>query len=134
MDTDDARAFISKLVAAGMVPSIAQAAPEIALVVQGRGFVDPCDWLQLGLFDGRPCVWLAGSDRGHLSIPQHELNANLGDAIPADEFYASYERIGLQSNGKVEVCRHKKTGEIRYVGRPFNPVRKWWQLWRKPRS
>jgi len=134
MNTDDASTFISRLVDAGLAPLMAQAASEIALVVQGHGFSSPCDWLQLGLFEGYPCVWLAGSDRGHLFIPQHELNADLGEAIPTDEFYASHERIGLRANGKVEVYRHRKTGKILYVGRPFNPVIKWWQFWRRPRG
>lgn len=70
MNTDDARTFISELVGAGLAPSMAQAASEIALAVQGHGFPTPCDWLQLGLFEGYPCVWLAGSDRGTLFIPQ----------------------------------------------------------------
>jgi hypothetical protein len=132
INTDDARIFIGRLVEAGLAPSIPQSASEIALVVQGHGFSSQCDWLQLGLFEGHPCAWLAGSDRGSLFIPQHELNADLGEAIPTDEYYASYERIDLRAGGRVEVYRHRKTGKILYVGRPFNPVRKWWHFWRNP--
>jgi tetratricopeptide (TPR) repeat protein len=52
----------------------------------------------------------------------------------ADELREYFEFIGLKANGKVEVYRHKTTGELRYVGRPFHPVRKWWQFWRRPRQ
>ena len=125
----DARTFFNRLVGAGLAPSSAEAASEIALVLQGQRFVYPCDWLQLGLFDGRPAVWLAGTDRGSLFIPRGDLNSDIGPPIP--EFRESYELIGLKSNGKVEVYRHKTTGEVRYVGRPFHPVRKWWQFWKR---
>jgi tetratricopeptide (TPR) repeat protein len=101
------------------------------LVTQGQGFDHPCDWLQLGLFDGHSCAWLAGSGRGDLFILEHDLNSKL-IATNADEFRESFDFVGLEANGKVEVYRHKKTGEIRYVGRPFHPSRKWWQFWKSP--
>src|SRR5947209_6051739 len=46
----------------------------------------------------------------------------------------TFELIGLKANGTVEVYRHKTTGELRYVGRPFNSVRKWWQFWKRPQE
>lgn len=131
MVQNDAQTFINRLGAAGLAPSPTQAASEIALVIQGHGFFYPCDWLQLGLFDGRPCVWLAGTDRGRLFIPQLELNGSIDPPIRAEEFRESFEFIGLEANGKVEVYRHKTTGELRYIGRPFHPVRKWWQFWKR---
>ena len=126
----DARTFINHLATVGLVPSLPEAPSEIVLVIQGHGFAYPCDWLQVGLFDGRPCVWLAGMDRGDLFMPQTELNANIA-AIGAEELRESFELIGRRAGGKVEVYRNKTTGELRYVGRPFHPVRKWWQFWKK---
>jgi len=125
MVTDDARMFTSRLVDVGLV-----ARTEIALVTQGQGFDYPCDWLHLGLFEGHPCAWLAGSDRGSLFIPECDLNSKIV-ATTAEEFRKSFEFVGLKANGKVAVYRHKKTGEIRYVGRPFHPSRKWWQFWKR---
>ena len=131
MVTDDARIFISRLVDAGLASSVAEARTEIALVTQGQGFDYPCDWLQLGLFDGHPCAWLAGSDRGSLFIPEFDLNSKIV-TTSAEEFRESFEFVGLKANGKVAVYRHKKTGEIRYLGRPFHPAHKWWQFWKRP--
>jgi hypothetical protein len=127
----DAQIFANRLLAAGLAPSPAEAASEIALVIQGRGFFYPCDWLQFGLFEGYPSVWLAGTDRGTLFIPQAELNSGIAPPIREEEFRESFEFIGLKANGKVEVYRHKTTGELQYVGRPFHPVRKWWQFWKR---
>ena len=130
MTTTDARRFMDQLVAAGLAPSVANANALIALVAEGHGFVEACDWLRLGLFDGHPCVWLASSDRGTLFIPQLELNSKMV-TFDAAEFREMCEYVGLRDNGKVEVYRHKKTGETLYVGRPFQPGRKWWQLWKR---
>ena len=128
MATIDAQTFVRQLVAAGLAPSLEEAHSDIALVIQGRGFAHPCDWLQLGLFDGRPSAWLANADRGALCIPKWELNSGIAD-LNSKEF----EFAGLTGNGKLEVYRHRKTGEIRYVGRPYRPVvRKWWQIWKRP--
>jgi hypothetical protein len=126
----DARSLINQLVAAGLVSSREELVSEIALVFQEQGFAYPCDWLQLGLFDGRPCAWLANTDRGNLFIPRGDLTGEIV-AYPVEEFRQQFELIGLKSSGKVEVYRHKLTGEVRYVGRPFNPVRKWWQFWNR---
>jgi hypothetical protein len=120
----DARAFINALASQGMASSMAELHAEIALLIQGHGFSYSCSWLQFGLFDGRPCVWLSGTDRGDLFIPKVDLDSDV-IAISGEEF----ERIGFED--KIEVYRHKKTGELRYVGRPFHPARKkpWWQFW-----
>jgi hypothetical protein len=131
MAHDDARTFINHLVANGLASSLAEATSEIALVVQGHGFVYSCDWLQLGLFDGRPSVWLAGAVRGRLFLPQSELTSGIPRPIRLEELGESFEFIGLKANGKLEVYRNKTTGELRYVGRPFHPVWKWWQVWKR---
>ncbi len=124
----DARTFINYLRAAGLDQT--ETGAEVALAVQGHGFLYPCDWLQFGLFDGRPCVWLAGTDRGSLFIPKCEL-----DFVPVlmsgEGVCDDYEWVGLKCNGKVEVYRNKTSSELRYVGRPFSPVRKWWQFWKR---
>jgi hypothetical protein len=120
----DARTFINTLASQGMASSIAELHAEIALFIQGHGFSHSCSWLQSGLFDGRPCVWLSGTDRGDLFIPKADLHTDV-IGISDEEF----ESIGFKN--KVQVYRHKKTGELRYVGRPFHPAKKkpWWQFW-----
>src|SRR2546428_1019185 len=130
----DAQTFANRLAATGLALSPAEAASEIALVIQGQGFFSPCNWLQLGLFEGCPSVWMAGTDRGTLSIPEFELNSAMDPLIRVEELRESFELIGLKANGTVEVYRHKTTGELRYVGRPFNSVRKWWQFWKRPQE
>jgi len=127
----DAQIFVNRLVAAGLTLLPTETASEIALVIQGLGFFYPCDWLQLGLFEGYHSLWLAGTDRGTLFIPEAELDSGIEPPIREEEFRESFEFIGLKANGKVEVYRHKTTGELRYVGRPFRPVRKWWQFWKR---
>jgi tetratricopeptide (TPR) repeat protein len=131
MVQNDAQTFANRLGAAGLAPSLTEAASEIALVIQGQGFFYPCDWLQLGLFEGYPSVWLAGTDRGTLFIPELDLNSGMAPPIRQSELRESFDFIGLKANGKVEVYRHKTTGALRYVGRPFHPVRKWWQFWKR---
>ena len=131
MAVEDARRFMNQLVAAGLAASVEEAHSEIALVTQGQGFMSVCNWLQLGLFDGRSCAWLAGADRGNLCIPEFELNSKI-DTFNAGEFHETFELVSLRGNGKIEVYRHKKTGKKFYRGRPFRPPRKWWQFWKKP--
>lgn len=131
MTTIDAQTFIRQLVAVGFAPTLEEAHSEIALVAQGEGFIYPCAWLQIGLFDGHHCAWLANTDRGNLFIPRSEQNSDIV-TLSSEEFRKKYELIGLRDNGRVEVYRHRENGEIRYVGRPYPPVlRKWWQFWKK---
>jgi hypothetical protein len=128
----DARLFIARLLEAGIVPPGSEASSEIALIVEGVGFLHPCDWLQLGLFDGRPAAWSAGSDRGKLFISGWEIESSATplQSLSAKELRESYESVGIKS--RVETYRHKTTGELIYVGRPFHavPGRKWWQFWK----
>jgi hypothetical protein len=118
MVQSDAQTFVNRLRAAGFEASSATTGSEIAVLVEGRGFLSPCDWLQFGLFDGHPAVWLAGSDRGSLFIPHFELNSSAA-LIDAKEFCEQFEFAGLRLNGKLQVLRHKTTGQLRYIGRPF---------------
>ena len=127
----DARTFIAQLVAAGIVPSENETAAEIVLIVQGKEFLYPCDWLQVGLFDGRLAAWLAGTDRGNLFISQSEAEASTPlQAISNEELRASYEFLGMKD--KLGVYRHKTTRQLMYIARPFHPARprKWWQFWK----
>jgi hypothetical protein len=129
----DARSFIARLLAAGIVPREKEASSEIALIVEVVGFVYPCDWLQIGLFDGRPTAWLAGSDRGKLAITRWEFEStSLPQRVSQQDLRDFYEFLGIK--GKVEVYRHKTTREFMYVGRPFHamPDRKWWQFLETP--
>jgi hypothetical protein len=131
MTREDAETFIHRLVAAGVAPSLQEAHSQIALIEQGHGFAYPCDWLQLGLFDGRPCVWLANQDRGDLFLPKSDLDPATMSSYTIKEFKEMFELTGVKDN--VEVYRHRATGEIRYVGRPFRSApRKWWQIWKRP--
>lgn len=129
----DARFFIARLLESGIVPLGDEPSSEIALVAEGRGLLYPCSWIQLGLFDGRPAAWLAGSERGKLAIGlrEFELGAKPLQCFRPEELRESYESLGIKN--RVETYRHKVTGELIYVGRPFHAVvqRKWWQFWKE---
>lgn len=127
----DARTFANSIATAGLAPLGTDVSSEIALVRQGQGFAYPCDWLQLGLFDGRLAVWLRGADRGDLYLPEAEINAQ-GTIVPitTEQLRADYEFVGLKNGGKTEAYRHKTTGKPLYVARPYYPERKWWQFWK----
>jgi hypothetical protein len=131
---NDARSFIARLLEAGIVPPENEASSEIALIVEGMGFLYPCEWLQIGLFDGRPAAWLASSGRGKLAINRWEFEVSTTplQRISQEDLRDSYEFLGLKD--KVEAYRHKTTGKVLYVGRPFHamPDRKWWQFWKRP--
>jgi hypothetical protein len=127
----DARRFIVELIADGLVQSAEESWTEIALAVQGVGFKHPCDWLQLGLFDGHPAAWLAGTDRGDLHIPHVLDEPSTMRPIKLSEFRKSWDlTVFLKMRGRVDVYRHKVTGERCYVARPFRPQQKWWQFWK----
>lgn len=129
MVSEDARTFINRLVSAGLVASPDKTHEEIALVQEGRGFCFPCDWLQLGLFEGHPCAWLAGADRGNLYLLEHERSGKV-QTMASGEFDRTHERIGFKARGRIDVYRHKESCEIRYVSRPFRPAKKWWEFWK----
>lgn len=131
MVQSDAETFINRLRAADLTLSPEEFPSQIAVTVQGHGFLTPCDWLQLGLFDGHPSVWLAGADCGELYFPQGQLNCNV-TTLTAEELRRDFELVG--STDGTEVYRHKATGEMRYVGRAFGPVRKQWQFWKRWRK
>ncbi len=99
-------------------------------MAEGMGLLDPCDWLQVGLSDGRPAAWLAGTDRGNLFLAQSELRPTPMHAISNQELHESCEFLGMKD--QVAVYRHKRTGQIMYIARPFHPAppRKWWQFWK----
>jgi len=127
----DAQRFIAQLVADGLVQSTEKAWAEIALVVQGVGFRHSCDWLQLGLFNGHSAAWLAGADRGDLYIPQYLLDEpSTMRPIDLSEFRKSWDLSVLKTRGRVDVYRHKITGERCYVARPFRQQQQWWQFWK----
>jgi hypothetical protein len=127
----DARRFIIELIADGLVQPAAESWTEIALVVQGVGFRHPCDWLQLGLFDGHPAAWLVGTDRGDLHVPHVLDEPSAMRPINLKEFRKSWDLIVfLKMRGRLDVYRHKVTGERCYVARPFRSERQWWQFWK----
>jgi hypothetical protein len=74
------------------VSSGIEATAEVAVTVEGQGFLYLCDWLRLGLFDGRPAAWLTGTDRylsGYLTDDEYRELQNrlaaapeLGDVMP----------------------------------------------------
>lgn len=131
MVEEDARTFIAQLVAAGIESSEKEAAAEIAVFVEGKGLLYPCDWLQVGLFDGRPGAWLTGTEQGNLFISQADAEFSTPlQVISNKNLLDSYEFLAAQD--KVEAYRHKTTGEVIYIGRPFHPVlaRQWWQFWK----
>jgi tetratricopeptide (TPR) repeat protein len=129
----DAKRFIVQLIADGLAPSAEEAWTEIALLVEGFGFRNPCDWLQTGLFDGRPAAWLAGADRGDLYLPHQSLVDQPSGmrAVNLSDYRKSWDWTVLKNRGRVDAYRHKVTGERRYVARPFRAHQPWWQFWKR---
>ena len=131
MVESDARSFVAQLAAVGIVLFGSEATAEVAVTVGAQGFLYPCDWLQLGLFDGRPATWLAGTDRGNLFMSQLDCEHNSSiQMLSNKELRESYDFVGVK-NG-VESYRHKKGGELLYIGRTSYsaPGRRWWQVWK----
>src|SRR5262249_36553780 len=65
----DAEHFVAQLAARGLTPYRDNAAEDVVLVRQADGPLVPCDWLELGRYQGALIAWLAGVDVGDLHVP-----------------------------------------------------------------
>ena len=132
MTLEDALAFIAHLQAAGLRINEPEMFREIALVDQIRGFHHPCDWLEFGTVEGLPAVRLVGSEHERIVIPDFEFESKALIPIPKAELERYWELVRTQEN--VQVYRHKRIGEIVYVGRTQSQVsRKWFrfEFWKR---
>jgi hypothetical protein len=104
----DAWTFTSEVATASLAMTETGLASQIAVVRQREGFAYPCDWLQLGLFDGNPAAWLAGEDRGSLYIPEAERTASI-DLTPTEGLRTTFDFVGLKGDRKGEVSQTRVT-------------------------
>jgi hypothetical protein len=133
----DARVFFGQLVAAGVAQTQSELEGKVAVFVQGVGFLNPCDWLEIGLVrvggQPQPVAWMAGRDRGHVfSSPGEAEWIESGSSFELLDL-KNFDYVGATGGGR-ETRREKSTDRLVYVGRAYPPVpqRKWWQYWRHP--
>jgi hypothetical protein len=115
MTPGDADVFVAQLAIRGLVPSRTSGGAEDVAMANPAGPITECDWLAFTYWDGIPCAWLAGADRGPLFAPagwspekrlRHMSQAEIRERL---EF--------VRSEGNVDVYREKATGKECYVGR-----------------
>lgn len=114
MVLEDASAFIEWLRSVGFVVLRDGRSAEVALTNRTYGFLYPCDWLEMGLFEGRPIAWMKGTEPGELFIPDFEWNSETFETRTSD-FEEQYQYVETRNN--VEVYRNKTTGQEVYIGR-----------------
>lgn len=105
---------------------------EIAVTRQERGLIVPCDWLDTGVFEGRPIAWLAGTEPETAYIPECDMESSLAAVLTQGELKAKYENLGVVDG--VETIRHRTTGEKMFIGHPTPPRapgKRWWWPFRK---
>jgi hypothetical protein len=134
MTPDDAEQFLEVLMAHGLTFLEHDRSKDIAIVVQERGPVTPCEWLgfgQLPLGTGRvSACWLSEGPRGAASDRREEVSIRLATppdwnlegslsqrftSVPATEIG---DRLRfLRTEGDVEVYLDVTTGREVYIGR-----------------
>jgi len=120
MSDKDALQFIDGLQKRGLVNE------EIALVDQNVGLLAPRDWMECAKHkDGWAICWLKGTDRTTIAAPAGwtpeaaRKRQQTMSFLPISEFEKQFEFLRREES--VDVYRHRKTGEIRYVGRTTPP-------------
>jgi len=124
MVESDSVAYVEDLKDYGFRGPSSTESPEVAVVDQNRGFLLPCDWLEVDLWpiataDGRrfgvTVAWLRGEAPTTLAAPPGWIPGGMDERVPADEFEKKYEFVEARDN--VETYRHRDTGKVVYVGR-----------------
>ena len=92
MSLDDATAFIEWLRSVGFSVLRDGKSDEVSLSGHRVGFLYPCDWLELGVFDGHPIAWIKGSEPGKAYIPSGEWDSTVLEGATPD-FYERYEYV-----------------------------------------
>ena len=128
MSLADAMSYLGHLRTMGFVPPTSDGSPEVAIVEGDSGFLFPCDWLQLTRLEGVAIAWLKGTELTHYVAPPGWEGGTMVKLTP-EELNERYELVEVKD--RLEVYRHRETGEPLYIGRPRIPSRrKWWQVWK----
>jgi hypothetical protein len=120
MAFEDVERFVHMLERAGIRRT------EIAVTRQDRGLIEPRDWLETGIIEGRPIAWRSGTIPETVVVPESDLNVSVTPPIRSEELGETHEKLGVEDG--VEIYRHRETGEKVYVGRatPRTHRRHWW--------
>ena len=118
MRPSDAREYVNHLISLGFEGPQKQRSTELAVVDQASGFLMPCDWLQLDRREGVTIAWLKGTELAHFVAPPGWTPGPM-TKVSLAEIEKEYEHVDTKDG--VETYRHRKTGELKYVGRPRLP-------------
>jgi hypothetical protein len=128
MSSADARSYLEHLRSLGFQTPGHGRPSEVALIDQDAGFLHPCDWLQLARVDEVPIAWLRGTELTHFAAPPGWKPGPM-KRISLQELKADYDMIEIRDG--LETYRHRKTGELQYVGRPkLKAAKTWWRFWK----
>lgn len=124
MVPDDVDHFIISLENVGFKFVESGSSIDIAVVDQRTGFTTVCDWLETDVdHRGVRYCWSAGSTPGEMAVFKNwnfksSLYSSNSSFIPNDALSNALDFIETRDN--LNVYRDKKTGEERFVGRPFH--------------
>jgi hypothetical protein len=111
----DADLFVAHLAEQGLTPSRQGAAEDVAMVHQEKYCLPPCDWLELGTWQGTTIAWLAGTHPGDVVAPSGWTPERHVQLLSAEEFRARLEFV--RTEGQVDVYRDKTSEQEFHVGR-----------------
>jgi len=126
MSWADTEAFLGSLQILGITPT----SGNVALIRQDKGLLHPCDWLELGHFEGELIAKLSGSQLSALAAPPGWTPGEKMVLTTEQTLRENYDYIGGKDS--VESFQDRTTGEILHVGRarPSKARRRWWRLWK----
>jgi hypothetical protein len=130
MRLEDALTFIGTLEASGLVAFPQGTSLDVALTSQSGEVahsLHACDWLELGSLHGRPVARMRGTETVNFFMPSFDWQSPLQQCRKED-LRTAYEFVGVRDG--VEAYRKKATGEVVYVARTTQSLRRrWWKFW-----
>jgi hypothetical protein len=123
MTPTDVRAFVERLVDAGLGFVDAHGFLDVAVVNERTGPTAACEWLAFSRLRGNYSMcWLLGTDPDELAIPAGRHPETLGTMrfvpIPLKDVETQLEHLESDERG-LETYRDRGTGKVLYVGRAF---------------
>jgi hypothetical protein len=121
MSWADVEGFVKSVEATGLSPELGA----VAVIREDKGLIHSCDWLEFERIDGTPAARLFGSTSDFLATPPNWLPGNKNELTTEAEIQEDWDRIDVKDG--VETYRHRRTGEIRHIGRIRVPAgqRRW---------
>jgi hypothetical protein len=116
--------FVSTLEKVGFKFVESGSSIDVAVIDQRTGFTTVCDWLETDVdHRGVRYCWSAGSTPGEMAVFKNwnfknSLYSSNSSFIPNDALADSLDFIETKDN--LNIYRDKKTGQERFVGRPFH--------------